>query len=138
MLLYIDMSSPELFCLALEELEPGKVSVRAPVAKDAVQVEWFGNIEELCELDVIVDPDSVSIKRKDEEELQINLYGEGIKDVDYYSSVLGEPVDEIIFRRLGSFMWAVEPEDVEVINLSGLQIFADVLGKQAKKKQRNA
>lgn len=125
----------QLMCAALGELEPGKVSVKAPVTRDAIQLLWFGDKEEFCILDLVIDPDSVSLKRKDGKDLQANVYLED--NATGFSLVLSEPVEEIVFRRLGRSSWTLEPEGLEIADMSGFEIFADSVAEHALIRQRN-
>lgn len=120
----------------LGELEPGKVFISAPSLKGVLQINTIDH-DERVPLDITVDDGEVSIKRVDEQPVQVALVGNFYDNHEnLHHPVFYRPQPEVKFRRVDGVDWTVEnPQEVIDGNFR-ISIFADVISLYALQHQK--
>ena len=140
--MYVRMQYPnqhEIIVPALNDLEPGRVLVRAPIENGAIQANTrvLGNLHKLA-VDIAPTRDAVTVGRLDGEPLQIDMY--------YASRVLGQPKipKQVLSSAVGSLalerrspeaLWTISTEHFSVEDDYGLNFCLNVLVDKVQEKQ---
>lgn len=120
----------------LGELELGKVFISAPSLKGVLQINTIDH-DERVPLDITVNDGEVSIKRVDEQAVQVALVGNFYDNHEnLHHPVFYRPQPEVKFRRVDDIHWTVEnPQDVIDGNFR-ISVFADVISLYALQHQK--
>lgn len=125
-------SAQEVRAPWLGDLSPGDLSLRAPVFNDVVQINYFKENPNYCRLSLDIDTEAIRICREDGKKLQLEVAPALFGDA---SSVLREPVEEIVLQNAHTGDWLIGPDTVVVEYMTGFEIFTSLIAQHALTKQ---
>jgi hypothetical protein len=120
----------------LNKLDPGVISLGAPIMDGAVQMD-AEDLNLIARLEVTVDPPHITIAREDGEHLQIDatLFDEALES--HRTSILAEPVAQLVLKdtKQDGIWFVVKDEDLTVYNTDALRYFIYLVADNGVRKQ---
>lgn len=140
--MYITMSfeNQQITVPALDDLEPGHVVVRAPIERDAIQVNTRA-LGDLHKLDVHIASGAVTICRKDNKPIKVEMYHKSPVEGEprIPKPVLSDAIGTLALERCtNTGLWVFRSEEATIEDLYGMNFFLNVLVAKVQEKQLHA